>query len=340
MGQFYSGEINVINKLLVRFALIWVLFSIMIAGCQPNSIQSTTKVETIATETTLKIVVIPVLDALPMYVAQKEGLFKSRGLNVEFIPVASGAERDQLIASGQADGMLNELLSTILFNKERIQVQVVRYARAATSDSPLFKILASAKSGITKPEQLKDVEIGISEGTIIAYITDRLLQKSGLKPSEIKTIGVPKIPERLSLLNSGQLKAAVLPDPTSSLAIQQGAVAIMDDTLSPELSFSTLSFRKQVIDEHPTAIKAFVAAIEEATRMINEDMTQIKWIPVLSDLKLVPAPLLKTYKIPKFVTAGVPSQTQFLDVLDWGKGKGIIKTDISYQDSVNPSFLP
>lgn len=275
-----------------------------------------------------------------MYVAQKEGLFTAHGITVEFIPVASGAERDQLIASGQADGMVNELLSTLLFNKDKTQVQTVRYARAATTDSPLFRILASPKSGITKAEDLKGVEIGISDGTIIAYLTDRLLQKKGLKAEEIKTVGVPKIPERLALLNSGQLKAAVLPDPTSSLATQQGAVVIVDDTLAPELSFSTLTFRKQVIDEHPEAIRSFLAAVEEATQKINSDETHTKWAPLLSEQKLVPTILLESYKIPRFVTAGAPSQAQFDDVLAWAKDKGIIKKDVSYSESINVGFLP
>ena len=38
--------------------------------------------------------VLPILDTLPMYVAQQEGLFEQNGVQVEFIPVASGAERD------------------------------------------------------------------------------------------------------------------------------------------------------------------------------------------------------------------------------------------------------
>ncbi len=69
-----------------------------------------------------------------MYVAQKEGLFEKHGVKVELVPVASAPERDQVIAAGQADGMINEALSTALYNKDQVQVQIVRYARAATPD--------------------------------------------------------------------------------------------------------------------------------------------------------------------------------------------------------------
>ena len=59
---------------------------------------------------TLKIAVLPIIDTLPMYVAQQEGLFAKHGVNVEFVPVASAPERDQLLAAGQADGTVNETI--------------------------------------------------------------------------------------------------------------------------------------------------------------------------------------------------------------------------------------
>ncbi len=49
---------------------------------------------------TLKIALIPVLDGLPIYLANQEGLFKAHGIEVQIIPVASAPERDQLISSG------------------------------------------------------------------------------------------------------------------------------------------------------------------------------------------------------------------------------------------------
>ena len=170
--------------------------SFILAGCQPSAPVESGPV-------TLKIAVIPVLETLPLYIAQNEGLFEERGLQVEFIPAASAPVRDQLIASGEADGMINEVLTTMLNNRDQVQVQIVRYARTATSEAPLFRILASANSGITDTQGLKGVEIGVSQGTVIEYLTDRLLQAEGLSSDEIKTIAVPGITDRMTLLESG-----------------------------------------------------------------------------------------------------------------------------------------
>ncbi len=119
------------------------------------------------------------------------------------------------------------------------------------------------------------MEIGVSQGTVIEYVTDRLLQAEGLTDDEIKTIAVPKIPDRMALLASGEFNAGVLPDPLAALAVQQGAVIVLDDSRHPEYGFSVISFRKDVIDANPEAVKGFLAAIEEATASAQQRRRKI-----------------------------------------------------------------
>jgi NitT/TauT family transport system substrate-binding protein len=252
--------------------------------------------------------------------------------------VASAAERDQVFASGRVDGMINDSVSTLFYNQDQPQIQIVRMARTATSEMPQSQILASPKSGFSSVQDLKGVEIGISQGTVIEYITERLLEAEGFKPEEIKSIAVPKIADRMTLLESGELKAATLPDPLSSLASQAGAILMVDDTQHPEYGYSVYSFRKKLIDENPDAVRGFLTAIEAATDLINAEPT--KWDNLLTEKQLVPAPLVGTYKLPIYPPASVPSQAQWDDVLAWAKAKGLVKNDLSYQESVNPGLLP
>ncbi len=287
---------------------------------------------------TLKVALLPIIDSVPMYVAQQEGLFEKNGIKVEFIPVASAPERDQLLVSRQADGMINETISTFFFNQIDTQIQIVRYALRPTEKAGHFFILASAKSGFTSPEQLKLAAIGVSQGTIIEYVTFRLLEQAGLSVSDIKTIAVPRIPDRLALLNSGELSVAVLPDPLASLAIQQGAKIIMDDSEYPQYGFSVISFRKDVIDKNPQAIKAFLVSIEEATTLVNANPE--KYFNILSEQNLVPEPLLESYSLPPYPLAGLPTEAEWNDALSWTKEMGLINTDVAYQKSVTSKFLP
>ena len=118
----------------------------------------------------------------------------------------------------------------------------------------------------------------------------------------------------MSLLASGELKAATLPEPFSTLAVQSGAPVVFDDSSHPEYSHSIITFRKGVIDQQPEAVREFLTAVEEAVELINADPQ--KYASLMVEKELVPAPLAETFKVPTYPTAGVPSRAQFDDALD------------------------
>jgi len=287
---------------------------------------------------TLRIGVLPILDALPLYVAESEGYFTAADVQVTLVPVASAAERDQLLQAGQLDGVINDLVAVALYDRESPRLVAVRYAMQATSTTPQFRLLAAGNSAITAPADLRGVPIGLSQGTVIEYVTERLLQQEGLLPMEIASLAVPKISDRLALLEAGQLQAVTLPEPLASLAVQQGARVVLDDTRHPEFSCSVFAFNRDVLEAHPQAIRGFLDAIERASALINAD--KARWNDVLTAQALVPPPVLGTYTLPDYPGAAVPSREQFEDVVRWLQQKGLLTGEVAYADAVDPSFLP
>jgi len=286
----------------------------------------------------LRIGVLPILDALPLYVAESEGFFAEAGVQVTLIPVASAAERDQLLQAGQLDGVINDLVAVALYNRELPRLLVVRYAMQATPTTPQFRILAAGNSAIVSSSDLRGVQIGLSQGTVIEYVTERVLQREGLLPTEIVGLAVPKIPDRLALLEAGQLQAATLPEPLASLAVQQGARVIVDDTRYPQFSCSVFAFSREVVTAQPETIRGFLVAIERASALINAD--KARWDEVLVSRALVPQPVLGAYTLPDYPGSEIPSREQFEDVVGWLQGKALLTADVTYTDSVDGSFLP
>jgi NitT/TauT family transport system substrate-binding protein len=312
----------------IYFLFLLIITILAISACSTQS----------ENPTTIRIAALPVLDTLPIHVAQEEGLFEKHGVAVEILPAGSAPKRDEMISAGQADGMVNEVVSTIFYNRDETQVQIVRYARTATPDSPIFFILASGQSGISTIDQLKGVEIGVSKGTVIEYLTDRLLQAEGFSDEQISTVAVPDIGQRMALLGSGELNAAMLPDPLASLVTQQGAILVIEDSRHPEYSHSTVSFRKSYIDEYPDAVRGFLAAWEDAVELINADPQYYTDLMVAKEL--VPPPLIEKFPVPQFVTADVPSQSQWDDSIDWVNENNLVSGQASYENSVTSEFLP
>jgi NitT/TauT family transport system substrate-binding protein len=142
----------------------------------------------------------------------------------------------------------------------------------------------------------------------------------------------------MALLSSGELEAATLPDPLSSLALQGGARVVVDDTAHPEYGNSLVSFRAAFVESSPEAVRSFLAALERAVETVNADKT--RWSSVLTERGLVPAPILGSYEVPDFPTASVPTEAQFADVLAWAQAKQLVSGDVPYSQSVDASYLP
>jgi NitT/TauT family transport system substrate-binding protein len=285
----------------------------------------------------LRMGTLPILDVLPFYIAQEEGYFERAGITVELVAASSALERDQLMQAGEIDGMLNDLVSTGIFNQSEASIQIVSLGRVAYPDFPQFRILAAPGSGIETPADLAGVPIGISENSVIEYTTDRMLEAEGLSPDDIVTESVPSIPTRFQLLMEGQLQAANLPDPLAQGAVEAGATLVVDDTTHPEFGVSVLSFSTGAIEEKPQAIRRFLAVWNLAARDLNSDPEAYRAL-LLENIR-VPESIQETYVIPAFPVNQVPSEAQWRDVVDWLMDKDLVDGPLAYGDSVTDGFL-
>lgn len=285
----------------------------------------------------LKVALLPILDVFPFYVAQKEGYFDEAGIQIRAVPVASGLERDRLMQSGEIDGMLTEMTTTATFNRRQPLVKIVRVARVAYPDYPLFRLLAAPGSGIRSPKQLTGVPIAVSKNTIIEYVTDRLLAAHGLKQGEIIARSVPVIPERYHLLLQGQIKAAMLPDPLAASALKAGALLVADDSTHPGFSISVLSFSIKALEDKGDIVRRFLKAWDRAASRVNTDPDAYRGL--LLERIRVPKNIQDTYVIPPYPRSGVPAAEQWQDVIAWMTGKGLLKTPLPYEGSVTEDYL-
>ena len=285
----------------------------------------------------LSVAVLPITDVVPFYVAAQEGYFADAGIEIDLIPVSSAAERDTVVQTGAAECALTDINGVVLTNAgEANPLKVISTARQASAEQPVFYLLSSPQSGITSPEQLAGATIAISENTIIDYWNDRMLASAGLDPADVKKTNVPAIPVRLELMLSGQVDAAILPDPLASLALLQGAPIVMDDSSNPEIAVSVIVCRQDAIDANPASVSALIAGWDRAVESINADPAAYR--NVLIENTRVPEPLQDKYTLPQFAVKAIPSEAQVQDVVDWAVDKGIVDGVLAYDEVVDPSL--
>jgi NitT/TauT family transport system substrate-binding protein len=285
----------------------------------------------------LKVALLPILDSLPFHAAEETGTFRELGVEVKIIPVASAIERDQLMQSGQIDGMLTEMNTAASFNRDAVGIRIVRFARVAYPHHPLFRILSSPQSGIRSAAELPGVGIGVAKNTVIEYVTDRLLAAKGLKPEQIVKQSVPIIPERFQLLLQGRIKAAVLPDPLAKSAMVAGAAEVAADSEYPEVGVSVLAFSVDALRKKGEAVRLFLEGWDRAAGWINGHPEESRAVL----LKRIPMPdnVREGYRVPPYPGNGVPDRRQWSDVIRWMEEKRLLDKPISYEDSVTTDYL-
>ena len=285
----------------------------------------------------VKIGVLPIEDNLPFYVAEQDGLFQKAGASVQLVPFPSAVERDAALQAGQIDGEIADLVAVGLLKKSGTEVKIATIGLGATPQEGRFAILSSPKSNIRKATDLKDVEIGVSLNSIIDYVTDQMLHDAGLKDEEIKKLSVPKMPVRLDMLLSGQLKAACLPDPLATLAVAQGAHLIVDDTYR-NISQTVLLFRKDSATKNLSGLQAVVKAYGEAGQALTKNPE--KYRQLFIEKAQVPAPIKDSYQTPTFSRLQLPTEDEVNSVMQWMVNKKLLPQPYSYQELIDDRLLP
>jgi NitT/TauT family transport system substrate-binding protein len=288
----------------------------------------------------LQLAVLPVLNTMPLFVAQELGLFEAEGVSVELLPFESARDQSLALQSEQVDGANTDMMVLTLLVNSGLEIKAVRHD-AFTEGYPFFAVVAGAESGIEDTEGLLaaleagEVQIAISNNTIIEYLTTAMLRAAGYEPDRDTYVEIAAIPVRLEQLAQGTIPAATLPEPLVTLAAGiQGGTVILDDT-SIDFSPTVLVFGQATLDEKPDAVAAFLRAYEDAVELINENPDDFRYTEIR-----VPDPVRETYVVPQFLTARVPSEDQAQLVMDWMIERGMIDEVVPYERLVDDSFLP
>jgi NitT/TauT family transport system substrate-binding protein len=318
----------------VRTFLV-VALCVMLAGalvaCSPTTTTPGTTTTTPAA-TVIRIGTLPTEDSLPLWVAQRDGLFAKAGLDVTTTVFASAVERDAAMTAGAIDGEMGDLIAASLLREGGVPVKVATVMLGATAKEGRFGIAVKPKSTVTKLSQLAGVPIATSSSTIQEYVLDKLMAGAGVPAAQIKTVEIKKVPVRFEQLMAGAIDAAALPEPFLSLAEKTGAKVIADDTTGANISQTVMIFSEKFLSAEGSADKLtkLLGVWDTAVGTINADPNSFRQL--LVDQAKLPAPLATSYAVNTYAKAQLPTTEEVTGVLDWMQTKGLLKTPLTYAD--------
>ena len=149
----------------------------------------------------VRVAIVEVDECLPLMVAEHLGLLDSLHADVRLIRKGSIAECRQAVESGEAD---------VCVNDEAID----------------FKLVTSKKARIKRISQLNDKVIAADkEGH--SYDLARMAVDSLMNAKQpVFIIQVEDLKVRLKMLTTGNVDAAMLPEPYATMAVKQGGVEL------------------------------------------------------------------------------------------------------------------
>lgn len=279
-----------------------------------------------ATLSKITIGLMPDTDSIPFIIAAERGYFAEEGVEVELVPFKSAMERDAALQSGNLDGAISDLLAVIFARSGGFALHATSYTDGN------YNLVAGSNTDISAAPDLHGKEIAISRNTIIEYVTDEILAVNGLNEREVSKVVIPQIPVRFEMLQSGNLAAAVLPEPMASVAVASGSRYV---TGSGELGINpgVIVFADSAINEKADSIRAMYRAYNKSVEYLNH-APRAEYIDLVMEKSGFPAPARDALELKPYRPAGLPAEKDVEEAVHWVKSKELAG-DYRYDDLVS-----
>ncbi|MHB8964302.1 MAG: ABC transporter substrate-binding protein, partial [Saccharofermentanales bacterium] len=262
----------------------------------------------------IRIGVMSDVGAVPFVIAQDQGFFEDRGLDIEITVFKSAMDRDTALQTGNLDGAMSDMLSVILFKKAGVDVRM-------TSDTyGNYKMITSPALDVAAFGALSTISVGLSSNTVIDLATSKIAQAKGFS-DRLKKIAIPQMPVRLEMLRAGELDGATLPEPLASAAMLDGG-ELVASTEQLNLFPAIFIMTQAAIDENAGGIRLMYDAYNEAAVYLKDRNTAEIYDFLMEKLSF-PLILKDEFELPAFSEIREPDEKSFAEISIWAKDMGL-----------------
>lgn len=205
--------------------------------------------------------------ALPLMVAQHEGMFAAEGLDVKVIECVSGARCMKTMLDGDADVATVADTPIVFRSFERSDFCVIGTFATSPSDA---KLIVHKDSGIDRPSQLVGRRVGVAVGTSGQFFLDSMLMMHGVEPRQLQVVNLQ--PEDMSrALASGQVQALSVWEPFAWRTVKEmkGGSRVLQASGIYNVTFN-LVIQRRMAGARDADLMALLRAVERAERFIRQ----------------------------------------------------------------------
>lgn len=240
----------------------------------------------------------------PLYIAQNQGFFRSRNLDVKVVYAGGPAVISAVLSKSADFAMIGGGIHLAAAVRNQQVVAIANTQDRFTTDIVVRKdkLLASGVRGdanaTTRIRALKGMVIGIDAVNGLPHGFLRYLaRKAGLDPERDLTLTPLQPPAMVGALKQGTIDAMAFSPPFSLLGTQAGGVLWLSgatgefDELSP-FPYNVIVARPDYCRSNPQTCRAFVDAVKEAIILMKQKLDR-SLIAVKGDFATMDPDLLR-----------------------------------------------
>jgi NitT/TauT family transport system substrate-binding protein len=170
---------------------------------------------------------------LPAKLTEQLGYFKAEGVDVDLLTEPSGAQAENVLISGDVQGVVGFYDHTIdLQTKGKCITSVVQLADVPGE----VEVVSASKAGqLTSPAGFKGRRLGItSPGSSTDFLTQALAVRNGVSTQDFTRVKAGAGPTFISAMTQGSIDAGMTTDPTVARLTSTGKGKVMLDLRTKE----------------------------------------------------------------------------------------------------------
>lgn len=321
----------------LRFVCLFLLSIALIAACNGR-----TSVSSKSELTPVKVAYSLWPGSFPLVIAQEKGFFTQQGVKVELAYSQNYLTPLADFSAGKHDGVVIPLGSVISRIEKNSDAQIVLVTdRSAGADAVVVQ------SNIQSVAELKGKRIGVKLGDFGELFVLKMLEKSGLTPSDVTLVNI-EAEAILQSLKNGDIQAGQTWEPYVFQAVQSGAKVLFTSKQTPGLITDVVVFRSHVLQDRPDEVRAFLRAWFQAVDYWKNNPEETKTL-ISNKLNIKPEevstegielPDLKTNLAA--LTPGSTTESLYYTAqlyADFYTHTGGLSTAPNIQKLINPSFI-
>lgn len=304
---------------------------------------------------TVRIGTMPTEDILPLWVAEdsttsSQNLFQAAGIDAEIVVFDSAPALSAAIIAGEVDMAMVDIMRAVKLCESGAPVVLEwvslgtdasqgRFGVMAAADAPYSTLKDLADQAAENPDSMAAKGVGVAANTVPEYVFDKLCEEAGLSDDAIPTQEVASLPERFSLMVSGNLAAAALPGSLLALGEAQGLKLLADDTsASTNISQSIIIATQSFAEKNQETVEAVAKVWDKAAQAINNDPQS--YITLLAENANLNAVIAEIYPVSVYPMALLsngklahPAASYVNPQIEWMHAKGYSAKNVEYDET-------